>query len=308
MGSGHVVKRGDGGWSIDDLALESRVRAVSPATSTSARDHLANGELSFEAKNLDDLSPLVLMKLGGALQAKIVASVADGRQAIAVVANSDRMSVGDNRLEGLKVDMTVGDVWGARSVDGSAKLSRAEIAGQSVSDIRIMAKPGADASDLDVGGVVRGLVVKARGRLFGGSPIRLDLSALSAEGHGRRIALAGPAQLSYGDGGLDVRNLALAVDSGRVAVSGHAGDRLDLKATADRGSARSPRSRGAGPRPLGRRSTARRRSAGPATVRPATGVCALTAGQRAAASRRGPPRTRPHGLRTARRRADDAST
>ncbi|RBP07372.1 autotransporter secretion inner membrane protein TamB [Roseiarcus fermentans] len=231
QGSGHVVKRADGGWSVDDLGL-SLASARLAGDVNIGGDRLANGELTFEAKNLDDLSPILLMKLGGGLKARITATVADGRQAIAIVADSKAMSVGDNRLEGLAVDMTVADVWAGRGVAGSAKLLRAQFAGESVADLRIGAKAAGDASDLDVAGVVRGLVVKARGRLTGGAPIRLDLAALSAEGHGRRIALAGPAQIAYGAGGLDIRDFALAVDSGRIAVNGRVGDTLDLRATA----------------------------------------------------------------------------
>ena len=37
------------------------------------------------------------------------------------------MSVGDNRLEGLKIDMTVADLWGARAIEGVAKLARAGV-------------------------------------------------------------------------------------------------------------------------------------------------------------------------------------
>ena len=49
---------------------------------------------------------------------------------------------------------------------------------------------------------------------------------------GRTIALAGPATLTYGDDGIDIRNLALRVDSGRLSLSGHAGSTLDLRASA----------------------------------------------------------------------------
>ena len=158
------------------------------------------------AKKLDDLSPLVLMKLGGALQAKIVASSRTAGRRVAVVANSDSMSVGDNRLEGLKVDMTVGDVWGARSVDGSAKLcpgrdrraSRLPTSGSWRGRARTRATSTSAAS-------CAGSSSRRAGGCSAGSPTRLELASLSAEGHGRRIALAGPATLSYGDGGLDIQ-------------------------------------------------------------------------------------------------------
>ena len=172
------------------------------------------------------------MKMSGALQAKVSASAADGKQAVAVNANSDRMSVGANKLEGLKVDLKIGDLWGARSVSGLARLARAEVAGQSVSDIKLTATGQGNSSDLDFSGSGRGLAFKASGRLRGGSPIRLDLAQFTAQGAGRTIALASPATLSYGKDGLAIQNFTLRVDSGRLSLSGRAGSTLDLRATA----------------------------------------------------------------------------
>jgi translocation and assembly module TamB len=229
-GSARVAKTADGGWRADNLALTlASVRlagdvAIGP-------DQLANGELNFNAANLDDLSPLVLTKMSGALQAKVSASAADGKQAVAIVANSDRMAFDANRLEGLKVDLKIGDLWGARNASGLARLVRAEIAGQSVSDIKLTATGQGDSSDLDFSGSVRGLAVKAHGRLSGGSPIRFDLARFTVQGAGRTIALAGPAALTYDKDGLAIQNFALRVDSGRLSLSGRAGSTLDLGVT-----------------------------------------------------------------------------
>ena len=74
--------------------------------------------------------------------------------------------------------------------------------------------------------------MKARGQVSGGQPIRLDLASLAADGAGRRIALAGPATLTYGDGAIDIRNFALRVDFGRLSLSGRAGPTVDFHATA----------------------------------------------------------------------------
>ena len=49
------------------------------------------------------------------------------------------------------------------------------------------------------------------------------MRALSAHGAGRRLTLAAPATLTYGSDGLDIKNLALRVDAGRLSLSGHAG-------------------------------------------------------------------------------------
>ena len=229
-GSGYLAKRADGGWTLDNLALRLASASLSGGLSVGA-GHIVVGDVSFGAKNLDDLSPLALTRLGGALQAKITASGGGGRQSVAIVASSDRMSVGDNRLEGLKIDGAVADLWGARAASGSARLARATVAGQSFADLRLTAAPGADFSDIDASGVARGLALKARGRLFGGTPVRLDLANLSAEGGGLRIALAGPATLIF-DSGVEFRNFTLTVASGRLSLAGHVGKTLDLRARA----------------------------------------------------------------------------
>jgi translocation and assembly module TamB len=231
QGSAHAAKTADGGWRIDNLALTLASGRLAGAVAIGA-DWLASGELTFGATNLDDLSPLVLTRMSGALQAKVTASVADGRQAVAIAANSDRMTFGANTFEGLKVDLDIGDLWGGRSVSGLARLARAEVAGQAIADVRLTATGRGDASDLDLTGAARGLALAAHGRLTGGPPIRFDLASLTAQGNGRKIALAGPATLIYGKDGVDIRNFALRVDSGRLALSGRVGAALDLSATA----------------------------------------------------------------------------
>ena len=233
QGSAHVARRAEGGWVANNLAL-SLASARLAGNLTLDADRLANGTVSFSAANLDDLSPLVLTKLGGALEARVEAASAGGRQALSIAATSDRMSLGANRVEGLKVNLTLDDLWAARGVSGEARLARAEVAGQSIADVRLTATGDADVSDVDFSGVVRRLAVKARARLIGGPPIRLDLASFTAEGAGRRLALAGPATLTYGSDGLDIRNFGLGVDGGRLSLSGRAGSTLDLRASATR--------------------------------------------------------------------------
>ena len=231
QGSAHAAKLDDRGWVIDSLGLSLTSARLAGALTISA-DSLANGELSFSATNLDDLSPLILTKLSGALEAKASASSADGKQSASITANIDRMTVGDNRLEGLKIDLKLDDLWGARILSGFAQLSQAVIAGQAITGVRLTATGSASASDLDFSGSVRGLALTARGRLLGGPPTRLELATLAAQGAGQRIMLATPATLTYGSDGLDIESFALRVDAGRLSLSGHAGSTLDLSASA----------------------------------------------------------------------------
>jgi translocation and assembly module TamB len=68
--------------------------------------------------------------------------------------------------------------------------------------------------------------------LSGGPPLRLDLATFTAQRASRKIALAGPAAITYGKDGIAIENLTLRVESGRLALSGRAGSALDLRATA----------------------------------------------------------------------------
>jgi translocation and assembly module TamB len=231
QGSAHVARHDDGGWAVDNLGLSLASARLAGALAVGANS-LATGDLSFSATNLDDLSPLVLTKLSGALEAKASASVADGKQSLAVTANSDRMTINANRLEGLKVDFKIADLWGAKIISGFAQLARAEVAGQAITGVKLTATGSASASGLDFSGTAHGLALTARGRLFGGPPTRLELASFAAQGGGRRLTLASPATLTYGRDGLDIKNLTLLVDSGRVSLSGHAGSTLALKANA----------------------------------------------------------------------------
>ena len=137
------------------------------------------------------MSSLVLAKLSGALEAKSSVSIADGKQSVSIAANSERMTIDANRLEGLKVDLKVGDVWGAKIISGFAQLARAEIAGQSITAVQLTATGSPSASDLDFSGIARGLALTARGRLFGGPPTRLELATFVVQGAGRRIDARG---------------------------------------------------------------------------------------------------------------------
>ncbi len=231
QGSAHVAKRQDGGWAVDNLALSLASARLAGALAVGA-DALATGDLSFSATNLDDLSPLVLTKLTGALEAKASASVADGKQMLSVAANSDRMTIGANRLEGLKVDFKVADLWGAKIVSGFAQLARAEVGGQSITGVKLTATGGESGSDLELNGNARGLALTARGRLVGGPPTRLELASFAAQGGGQRITLSAPATVTYGSNGLEIKDLAFRVGAGRLSVSGHSGSTLALRANA----------------------------------------------------------------------------
>ena len=266
------MKTADGGWRVDNLALSLASAKLAGNVAIGA-DQLANGELSFSAANLDDLSPLVLTKMSGALQAKVSASAVGGRQAVAIAAT--QRPDGVRREQGRRPQ---GRSQHRRSLGRAKRLgSRPARSRRSrrTNDFGRQAdrdRPEGDSSDLDFTGSVFGFALAAHGRLSGGPPIRLDLATFTAQRGGRKIALAGPAAITYGKDGID--------------------DREPRPARRFRSPRRSPATPGprltsarARPRCRSRRSisfrrasarreppTARRRSAERRAIRPATGA------------------------------------
>jgi len=69
-GSLHLARPGDGGWLLDRLDIDIGSVALTGNVRLSA-DQLAQGEIALSGSNFDDLSPLVLTKLDGALDAVV---------------------------------------------------------------------------------------------------------------------------------------------------------------------------------------------------------------------------------------------
>lgn len=222
-----LARLSDGGWRLSDLDVGIGSATAKGAVTLGA-DRLASGQLAVVARNLDDLSPLVLTRMSGDIDAAISLDGASGRQNAKVTARGQSLRYGDMSLERLDADLAGRDLYGRPVVDGVAALDRAVIAGETVSQVRFKAT-GTDAgSDLDLRAQARGFDLASRARLVPGDRTRLDIASFEAKRSGRRIALAGPASVTFLDRGVELRDLAIALDKGRVTLDGIAGEKLDL--------------------------------------------------------------------------------
>lgn len=98
-----------------------------------------------------------------------------------------------------------------------------------MSAIRLVSTGGAETSDISLDATARGFSLAAKGRLSVAGPLRFDLASFTAARDGRRIALARPASFTAIDGGVAIRDLAIAFDGGRITLDGDAGKALDLR-------------------------------------------------------------------------------
>ncbi|MFD0462618.1 hypothetical protein ACFQY9_12835 [Microvirga aerilata] len=226
-GTLHLAKPPEGGWLLDRLdvdigsvALDGNIR-LGP-------DLLAQGEISLSGSNFDDLSPLVLTKLDGALDARISLTARNGGQDATVTANGSRFAVADVTVRDFDTRLAVSDLYRRPVIDGTVTADAVTAAGQTYRTVRLVAEGTPEASRFTASAVGQGFNLDAQGRVVPGDATRIELATFSARRGGRRLALAQPATITLQGGAVTLSGVVIAADQGRVALSGTVGDRLDL--------------------------------------------------------------------------------
>ncbi|MDN3591312.1 translocation/assembly module TamB domain-containing protein [Methylobacterium adhaesivum] len=216
-------------WALDRLAFSLGSVAVTGNARAGTESFLTEGSLTVSAANLDDLSPLVLRPLGGSLEAAVTLSRAGGRQDAAIRAKGASLRAGAIGLARLDADLTGRDLLARPVVDGRVNADRLTVSGETLDTVRLVAVGTPSASDITLTAKARGFDLDGAARLVPADRTRIELARFSAARGGDRLALAGPATITLADGGALIDNLVIAAGAGRVALSGRAGPRLDLK-------------------------------------------------------------------------------
>jgi translocation and assembly module TamB len=219
-------------WSFgaDTLNIGSVALAGSGVLSAAK---LLDGAFTLRAGDLDDLTPLALQKLAGRLDGKFSFSATDGGQSGAIQIKAAGLRAEKVSVERLDMDAKASDLFGAPRLDGVASIDKAVVAGETIPRLRLAAKSAGDGSDFSLSTEARGIQLESKGRVFAAKPLRVDLAAFEARGAGQKIALvSGPAHLTFPEGGIAIRGLALASGAGRLTLDGKAGETLDLNISA----------------------------------------------------------------------------
>lgn len=219
------------GWKVDGVDIAVGRSGLKGAADLDAAG-LASGRLSLTAPDLDDFSALALQKLSGRLDADVRLDRAGGAQNIVVETRGERIRATSASIDRLSAKISGRDLYRRPALDGEVALDDARIGGETIPKARLVAKPVAAGTSLDIAVDARGFAIAGRSILTPGERTRLDIQSLSAQRAGKRIALAGPATVTLGDGAVELKGVALAAGSGRLELDGTVGDRLDLVAKA----------------------------------------------------------------------------
>ena len=223
------ASRAGAGWKLDavDLAI-GRANLKGSAIYASA----INGRLALSAPDLDDLSALALQKLSGALTADIALDGASGAQNATIDMNGSGIRARELGVERLSAKLSGRDLLRRPALDGVATLENLRVGKELVSSATVRARPAGVATALDLAINARGFAIAGAATLTPGEHARVDLSALTIQRGGQRIALAGPASVSLGGGEAELKGVSVNLGAGRLDLAGKVGDHLDLTARA----------------------------------------------------------------------------
>lgn len=229
---GHVsaAKAGEG-WKIDDLDLAIGRAALKGALALGAGG-LASGKLALNAPDLDDFSALALQRLAGRLDANMTLDTANGGQNVSITAQGAGIRAKDAGLERLSANISARDLYRRPLFDGEAAVDNAHFGRETIAKARVTARPSGAGAALDFAVDARGFNIVSRAVVTPGERTRIDLSSLSAQRAGKRLALAGPAVITLGAGLVEVKGVSIGAGTGRLDVDGTVGERLDLTAKA----------------------------------------------------------------------------
>lgn len=240
-GTVHVARPAGGGTVLDGLDVTIGSASLVGAVALDAKN-LASGRLAAKAPNLDDLSPLALSKLSGALDADLTLAAPDGGQDGRIVAHGSKIDVAGVGIDRVDADLRATDFYRRPVVAGTAAIDEARVGGERISRVRLNATAppapaagtggGTPASDIILTAAARGFDLDARARVVPGDRTRIVLQQFGASRGRERIGIAAPATFTLVDGGVDIRDFALGLGAGRLTVSGRAGSQLDLAVAA----------------------------------------------------------------------------
>ncbi|MGO4572473.1 translocation/assembly module TamB domain-containing protein [Microvirga sp. 2TAF3] len=230
-GALHVSRLSNNGWRLEPSELSVGSTRISGQATLDASS-LASGRLAVDARNLDDLSPLLLTRLSGDMTAVLALDTTENRQNAQIDARGSRLRLSEVSIDRFSTKASLVDIYAKPVIDGSLAVDRAVISGEAITQIRLDAKGTPAASDIALTAQARNFDLNARGRLIPETPTRFELATFTARRDRHQIALTQPATLTFADGGVDLRRFVLAIDRGTVSIDGRAGSSLDLRLNA----------------------------------------------------------------------------
>ena len=226
-GAARLTTLADGSRRIDGLDIVLGSATVKGAVTVPTAG-LPTGDVRVTAGNIGDLTALAFLESRGAVDV----SLAMASNRATAKGNIRDLAISGITLGRADLDLGVNDPLGALTVSGTAAIDRLVASGQTVERARLTARAvtgGQPATDFTLDARAMNLDLAAAGRLSGlPSTPTVALTSFSARNSATSVRLAQPATIRVANGTATIDRLALTSGKGTLAVSGSAGQRIDL--------------------------------------------------------------------------------
>ncbi|MER9440024.1 translocation/assembly module TamB domain-containing protein [Mesorhizobium sp. M0340] len=190
------------------------------------------GTLALDAADIAPLARLAGQTLAGDVRGTIRFANDNGAPTVAIDATSTAISRGELAAKTIAVNALVANYLKAPAIAGKVKADTITSGSTVISGIDVDLKRDGDWTGFSGAATVAGIPASAAGRVRIANGITsIELASGEAIIRGIKAAIAQPSALTIANGIVSIENLALGVGGGSVAVSGTAGQTLDLAAT-----------------------------------------------------------------------------
>ncbi|WP_434052163.1 MAG: translocation/assembly module TamB domain-containing protein [Roseibium sp.] len=230
------LKSENGGADINPLSVKLAGNTVTGALAVTDLEkpvETLKGDLEINAPDLESLSPLVLTEIGGQLKGSVLADP-DAKKLAIDLTGSD-IDVPSLSIGSVKVKADIAAPYSPQTATADVELSDLITDATPVHAIRLLAKPEGDGTSVNADVKIDqdnddGLSLAARVSQPASDSYVVDLSELSMRYQGLASQLLEATRISYTGGTADIQPLKLKLGDGSLALSGKAGQSLDMSA------------------------------------------------------------------------------
>ncbi|WP_139812563.1 translocation/assembly module TamB domain-containing protein [Ensifer aridi] len=220
----------DGRTSVPALEAKIGGNTLTGAIELTA-DFRPNGRINFRLPELGLLTAMAGEQASGDLAGTATVQTADGITSVAIKANGGGIQRGALAAARPEIDVDIADVANP-AVRGAIRAESLSQGANRISDVKLAFDQQAGRTNFSADGLYDGAPLTATGELTSNAG-RTELRLVSASAAPRRLPLelAEPAVIAIENGVARLEGLAIRASTGTVAVSGTAGDTLDLAAS-----------------------------------------------------------------------------
>ncbi|EKF61408.1 hypothetical protein QWE_02525 [Agrobacterium albertimagni AOL15] len=193
-------------------------------------DMLPSGDVAFDFPDLSLLAALAGQTVAGDLKGEVTLASREGRLAADIRASGNAIRQGALTIAEPTIDLRLPDA-AALAVEGTVRAASVASGANRLEAVTLgFTRSGRD-TDFDVTGRYDNAPVRLRGALNqDDAGLAVAIDELSAAPRGIALALASPTSVRVADGQVLIAETVISAGSGRIALSGTVGERLDLAA------------------------------------------------------------------------------